>query len=665
MLHSRNATMGLYKLRYPYGDFMSKYKKENKEYTIRSINLKLVLTEELIEKINGEFDTFSNLYDIGVNRYARLPDPTDETIAEEAKKMRRELKSEECSGTFVDLAIGRQGAESHFHLLRDTARKDIFHRDEEIKKLESENINLTKPKSVWFNPVKKVEGTCCMCGREGKMPHYSNEFKEALCEVCAVDFFKYRTIIKPIRRHVMKNYSLCKDMACKEKLSDGIIKEIDRFENQVKEFKGTISNKVKLKGGQWKIDFENRLATISLRKPKEKIQVEFLGDHYYTKFPKYGLLSDVNKFKKLITDSVNRKGGAFLIRKNKNSDSEPLRYEYYLNIPTRYPMQVKEKVEGCILISPRRVLLYINGITKFIELYNPYLKKRIFETRQKEIQGENKDLCICDWNRLPNKNHMFLTNLKEKLGFDWINEYEVTVKKSEDGKTVIVEDDNNINRSIEISINQDAGTAELRSLNNGEYSNNTLYIVESKKNLEDNRYRKKELYLDPQVPMPKKYADGNLLKHVIHKNKETARHIVEEAKKMLSDEGSILLIDYTGIHPEKETKVPIISLNDQICNMMRYDSIYGGSIRWGRLKVLICPHCHTALPEKRANRFIVRDIFLSKIKPWICEEDNCDKRINSPLIAVARHIMSSDIKELLKRPTKKEKEEVDKDCKNR
>lgn len=54
---------------------MSKYKKENKEYTIRSINLKLVLTEELIEKINGEFDTFSNLYDIGVNRYARLPDP--------------------------------------------------------------------------------------------------------------------------------------------------------------------------------------------------------------------------------------------------------------------------------------------------------------------------------------------------------------------------------------------------------------------------------------------------------------------------------------------------------------------------------------------------------------------------------------------------------------
>lgn len=642
---------------------MSRYKKENNEYTIRSINLKLVIKEELVEKINGEFDVFSTLHDIGVNRYARLSDANKETIAEEAKKMRRELKSETCSGTFVDLAVGRKGAESYFHNLRDTAWDDILHRDGEIKKLEKENINLIKPESVWFNPAKKVEGKCCMCGREGKMPHYSNEFKEALCEVCAVDFFKYRTIIKPLRRHVKKNYFLCKDMAGKEKLSDGLIKEIDRFEKQVQEFKGTVSNKVKLKGGPWKVDFEKRLATIPLRKPggKEKIQVEFVGDHYYTNFPEYGLLSDVNNFKKLIKEAENRKGGAWLIRKNISDDSEHPQYEYYLSIPTRYPMQIKEKVEGCILMSPRKVLLYINGDAKFVELYNPYLKKRIYETKQKEIQGKNKNLCVCDWNRLPIKNHMFLTNLRKKLGFDWINENDVTVKKSEDGKTVIVTDDNDINRSIEISISQETGTAELKSINNGECSNNTLYIVESKKNLEENRYKKKELYLDPQVPMPKKYADGNLLKHVRHKNKETARHIVEEAKKMLSDEGNILLVDYTGIHPEKETKVPIISLNDQIYNMLRYDSIYRGSIRWGRLKVLICPHCHTALPEKRDNRFIVRDIFMSKIKSWICQEDKCDIRINSPLIAVARHIMDSDIKELLKRPTKKEKEENDKD----
>lgn len=644
---------------------MSRYKKENNEYTIRSINLKLVPKEKIPEILNEECEIFSALHDIGVNRYARLPDTEKETFAEEAKKMRRELKSDDISGTFVDLAVGRQSAESYFHQKRDMAESRILHIDGEIKKLEKENINLTKPESVWFNPVKKVYGKCCMCGREDKMPLYSNEFKEALCEVCAVDFFAYRETIKKTKRSIRTNYTLCKDIAGKEKLSKGLIKEIDRFERS-EEFKGTISNKVKLKGGQWNVDFENKLATITLRHPRgrEKIQVEFLGDYYYNNFPTYGLLSDEHNFKKLIEDHVRRKGTAFLTRAVKDGDFDSIQYDYYLSIPTHYPMKIKEKVEGCILVSARRVLLYINGKAKFIELYNPYLKKKIYDSKKKEIQGQNKDLCICDWNRIPQKNHMLLSNLKKKLGFGWINEYEVTVKKSEDGKIVTIEDDNDMNRSIEITINQEAGIAELRSVNNGDCSSRNLHIVESKdiamdskRNLNEKKYRRKDLYLEPQVPMPKKYADGNLLKHITHKNKETARHIVEEAKKMLSDEGSVLVISYTGIHPEKELKVPIISLNDQITNMLRYDSIYRGSISWGRLKILICPHCGIALPEKRFNRYIVRDIFFSHIKSWICEEDNCGKYINSPLIAVARHIMSSDVKELLKRPTKKEKDE--------
>jgi hypothetical protein len=649
---------------------MSKYGKENNEYTIRSINLKLVIKEELVEKVNGDFDVFSNLHDIGVNRYARLPDTKKETIAEEAKKMRRELKSEDISGTFVDLAIGQKSAESYFHQQGDKAKKDISRIDGEIKKLEKENINLTKPESIWFNPVKKVYGTCCMCGREGKMPLYSNMFKEALCEVCAVDFFPYRETIKQIKSRIRKNYPLCKDMVGKEKLSNGLIKEIDRFERS-EEFKGTISNKVRLKGSQWNIDFETKLVTITLRQPrgKDKIQVEFLGDHYYNNFPTYGLLSDDHNFKKLIDDHVSGEGTAFLTRKIKSSDSCHIQYDYYLSIPTHYPMKMKEKVEGCIIVSARKVLIYINGNAKFVELYNPYLKKRIYGDKQKEIQGENKKLCICDWNRIPQKNHMLLTNLKKKLGFGWINEYEVTIKKSEDGKVVTIEDDNDINRSIEIIIDQDAGTAELKSVDNGNYSNRTLYIVESKdiavkKKSEEKKYRKKDLYIEPQVPMPKKYAEGNLLKHIQHKNKETARHIVEEAKKMLSGEGSILVINYTGIHPEKETKIPIISLNDQIRNMLRYDSIYRGSISWGNLKVLTCPRCGTVLPEKLANRFIIRDIFLSKIKQWVCDEDNCGKYINSPILAVARQIMSSDVKELLKRPTKKQEEKDEQYCVN-
>jgi hypothetical protein len=658
-------------------DIMTRYKKENNEYTIRTINLKLVPEEELIERIDEEFEVFSTLHDIGVNRYARLPDTKNETLSEEAKKMRRELKSEDISGTFVDLAVGQKGAESYFRLSRDNARKDITHRDDETKKLEKENINLTKPESVWFNTVKKVYGTCCMCGREGKMPLYSNEFKEALCEVCAVDFFTYRETIKANKRHVKKNYRLCKDIAEKEKLSIGLIKEIDRFEREAEEFKGTISNSVKMKGGQWSIDFERKHVTITLRKPrgKEKMKLGFLGDHYYNNFPTYGLFSNEYNFKKLIEDHSKRKGIAFLTRAVKNGDSNPVQYDYYFSVPTHYPMKIKEKVEGCILVSARKVLLYINGKAKFVELYNPYLKKRLYGTKQKEIQGRNKELCICDWNRIPQKNHMLLTNLKKKLGFGWINEYEVTVKKSEDGKIVTVEDDNDINRSIEISINQEAGTAELRSLKNGECSSRTLYIVESKaqdeafrrvtetgkKSLEKIRYRKKELYLEPQIPMPKKYAEGNLLKHIKHKNKETARHIVEEAKKMLSDEGSVVVVDYTGIHPEKELKIPIISLNDQITNMLRYDSIYRGSISWGKLKVLICPRCGTVLPEKLVNRYIVRDIFFSKTKRWICDEDNCGKYINSPILVVARQIMNGDIKELLKRPSKKEKEKDEKE----
>jgi hypothetical protein len=647
---------------------MPKYKKENKGYSIRSINLKLVMPDEFVDKVNEDFEIYSNLHDIGVNRYARLQDQKKASFSEEAKKMRRELQSDDISGTFVDLAVGRQSAESYYHQKKDTAWNDILYMDKETRKLEKENVNLIKPESVYFNPVKNRYGTCCMCEREGKTPFYSNEFEEALCEVCAVDFFAYRETIKTVKRRVKKNYDLCKDMIDREKLSKGLVKVIDKLKGS-EEFKGTISNKVKLKGGQWNVDFEERLATITLRKPRgrDKIQVEFLGDHYYDKFPTYGLYAEEYNFKRLIQDHLARKGTAFLIRAEKNDDSNPVKYDYYLSVPTHYPMNVKEKIEGCILVSVRRVLLYINGKAKFVELYNPYLKKRIYDLKQKDIQGQNKELCLCDWNRIPYKNHMLLNNLKKRLGFNWINEYEVTVKKSEDCSKVTIEDDNNVNRSIEIIISQDGESAELTSINDGERQSRTLYIVESKKkaefgkNIDEKTYRRKDLYIEPQIPMPKKYAKGNLLKHVTHKNKETARRVVEEAKKMLSNEGCVVLVDYTRIHPEKEIKVPIISLNEQIKNMLRYDSIYKDSIRWGRLKVLICPHCHEMLPEKLANRFIIRDILFSKMKSWICDGDKCGEHINNPLIAVARHIMSSDINELLKIETKKEKEEDDKD----
>lgn len=514
-----------------------------------------------------------------------------------------------------------------------------------------------------------------MCGREGKIfwQHNEQEYNESLCEVCAVDFFAYRKPLATLNRNDKTNYFLCKDLASKEQLSKGLLKEINRFDKLIDPFKGTVSNKFKLKGGQWNMDFETKKITITLSN-LDKIQVPFSGgDYYYNNFPKYGLDSDIFKFRKLMEDHISRKGYASIIRINKGGINS-----YYLSIPTHYPMQDRElkveEIEGCILISQRKVLLYINGKAKFIELYNPYLKKRIYGNKTKEIQQENADLCICDWNRIPKKNHMLLLNLKKKLGFDWVNDHDVTVIKSEDDNRVIIKDDYN-DRMIEISINRDTGIGELRLEEDGHsHISLILNIVERKKNLEKtkvvnqinlintdkNKYNKQQstvrrtdIYLGPQIPMPKKYSDGNLLKHIRHKNKETARQIVEEAKKMLNG-GTVVLIDYKGMHPEGESIVPIGSLKDQINNMLRYDSIYGGSIYWGHLKVLTCPNCHKVLPEKKANRLIIRDIFLSDMTEWECEEDHCNKKINSPLIAVARHIMTGDMKEFLKKPTKKD-----------
>lgn len=650
-----------------------KKKKVNVDYSIRSINLKIDPTEEQITLLDDNIQAYTDLHDAGINRYARLPEITKEAMNEESKKMRREFKSEDCDSTFVDLATGSRGAYNYYFTLKKMAEKDILFRDKEIKKIEKDNPNLIKLKSVHFNPAKKFEGICTMCGREGKIPFRSNEKEygfECICEVCAVDFFKYRAPLKSIKRHIMKNYILCKELAEKKNLSEGLRREINRFGKSVETFKKTVSNKFKIKPGRLKINFDTKTAILRL-KDGQKIEAPFSGDHYYKNFPKYGLDSDVLKYKKLVTDFLDGGGYPFLIRKFLSDGKK----EYYLSIPTHYPIVKGDNsnIEGCVLVSQRRVLLYINDKAKFIELYNPYLKKRIFGKIQKDVQDKNKELCICDYNRIPKKNHMLLVNLKKKLGFSWIDEYEVTVTKSEDGKKVVVQDDNNLNRRIEIFVVKEIGKdtdtdsnsegyATLTSIDvNGEVDREEiLYIAERKKRFDkkddgEEKYRRLDLYVSPQITLPKKYSGGNLLKHIRHKNKQTARQIVEEAKKLLNG-GVLVMIDYRGMHPEGEGVVPMGALNDQIRNMLRYDSIYRGSIYWKNLKNLICPNCHNTLPDKLegVNRLIIRDIFLSDTTRWVCEEEICRKKINNPLIAVARHIMNSDIEKLLKPPSKKE-----------
>ncbi len=644
------------------------YSKKKEDYSIRTINVKLNSKIEDEEKFDENIEAYTLFHDIGVNRYAKLENPTKENIDEEAKKMRRELKKPGVySGTFVDNAVGKRAAESYFRDLRKRTKDDLYFRDKEIKKIEKENPNLTKLKNVWFSVIKNTEGTCSMCGRDkifykGCEPEYD----EGLCEVCAVDFFTFREPLKTInRKYIQKNYFLCKDIASKMKLSESLKKEIFRFDKPTEDFKKTISNKFKIKKGQLKMEFDPNIATITLM-DGEKIKVGFSGDYYINNFPKYGLYPGV-KFRTLIGDHLKRGGYAYLIRSDNDGKNE-----YYLSIPTHYPLVNKEfkyeNIKGCILISQRRVLLFINGKIKFIELFNPYIKKRIYGNKSKQIQKENAELCICDWNRIPKKNHKFLVNLKKKLGFDWVNEHDVTVTKSEDANRVIVKYDDDENKKIEIYVNKVNKTAELRSND----ISRKLYIVERKKKseevyqTEEKKYRKMELYLQPQIPIPKKYANGNLLKHIKHKNKEVARQIVEETKRMLNndkDSSSVVLIDYTRMHPEKETVVPMISLNNQIRNMLKYDSIYGGSIDWNHLRILTCPNCNEILPEKSKGkvegkgRLTIRDIFLSKATKWVCEKDICNKKINNPLIAVAKNIMKGDMKKLLKKKKYEENEE--------
>jgi len=95
---------------------------------------------------------------------------------------------------------------------------------------------------------------------------------------------------------------------------------------------------------------------------------------------------------------------------------------------------------------------------------------------------------------------------------------------------------------------------ELLKLIASDGTTHTLHIVSHKKEGKDgvSRYSVTDLYIDQPVSMPNKYSDGNLLNYIEHKNKEVSRHIVEEAKKLLTDKGSVLLLDLTYMHPEGE-----------------------------------------------------------------------------------------------------------------
>lgn len=625
-------------------------KKSNDETVIRTINLKLKPTDESLKYFNNYINFYSILHDTAVNRYIQsgqlqplgikgaMKDYLNPAQKEEFRKELRELG---CSGTFIDLAIGQSGAASYYKTQLKKAKKDIIFRDSKIRNIESESPNLLKLRSVYYPPINDAHGECAMCGKKGEMTNKSNEFEEYLCDVCFMDFRKFRQDLKFIRRrYISKFFFLCKKIAEDHEISQSLRKLLEKYSAPNVILKNTITDKAGIKKFTVKIDFDNK--TVSMKTHSgETMQTEFLGENYYNNFPKYGYMADTNKFKKLITNFLNNGGYPSLLRHRENGQTD-----FFLSIPTHYPApQIKLPVRGYILVSARSILLYINGKIEFFKLNKIYFKKRIFESKRAKISKFNDGLLLFEWNQVGRYNRKLLKNLKNKLGFIWSEEPEVI--KSEDGKTIRISTEN---VTAEISLDNNGDTAILTS---GNGDKRTLYVVETQSKTEN--YTTLKIYLQKPVPMPRKYSEGNLQKYIKHQNQITARIIIEKIKPELPENSGVVLIDYTYLHSEGEGVVtPITTLNTQIKNMLEYEGIYGGSVQWTRLKKLVCPECNNTL-EKAEDRYIIRDILLSNINSWICD-CNFNNRINNPLIVVAKN-MENNIEILLKPLTNKEKTE--------
>lgn len=256
----------------------------------------------------------------------------------------------------------------------------------------------------------------------------------------------------------------------------------------------------------------------------------------------------------------------------------------------------------------------------------------------------------------PKKSHFLLKNLNEKLGYDWVRE--ATVTKPEDGK-ILISEGNNL---IEMTLASDEKTVQFKDNS----TTKTFYVIGKEEVHKSLGLRCKDVCLQEPELLPNKFLEGRLLKYINHKNKVIARRTVETVKVMLKGDAnaSVVVMDYTHMHTESDAgvTVPIVSLNQQITNMLRYDGIYRGTekkglgINWTKLKKLRCPHCHEELDERAENRLIIRDIMINNITDWD-EIHTCQvKKINNPLIAVARNIVDGRIEELLKPATKKDTE---------
>lgn len=385
---------------------------------IRTVNLKLCPTSEQIPLLNKFITDFGIAHDIAVNeifetgrtRVLGIDGSKSSFLYPEEKTALKNKISEfayQKNRTQIEAAIGMSTATAYMTEKYDKIRSDISFRENKIKDLIEKNVDgrIFFVKGIYFNKEKNSkEGVCSVCKNNVITYYWTNETnvgQECICKPCFDVFLEYRKQIKDIKRKGIKNIKVYEAYEQKEKVSDlfKIIMDdvrdyrnyiINKYGSPISYFSHTSSNKTL----NWHqkhvikaIDFDKKLITVRLDKDNT-IHIPFVGEHYYTNYPKYGYEAKSNTFKKLIHDHLNeRAGNSFFIR----NVSEKNGISFYLSVPTNYPIS-KEiyPTGGCIITSSRFVLVYTPQKIIFINLYNHYIKKRMFKREQDKINNKWK-----------------------------------------------------------------------------------------------------------------------------------------------------------------------------------------------------------------------------------------------------------------------------------
>lgn len=427
--------------------------KQKTDKLIRTINLKLCPTSEQIPLLNKFITDYGIAHDMAVNEIfdtgrtnvMGIDGAKSSFLYPEEKTALKNKISEfayPSNRTQIEAAIGMKTATAYMKERYKRIKSDIKNKENKIKKLLNDKVNtdIFFTRGIYFNKEKVAkEGTCSICKQKIITHYWTNEkeyIKECACKPCFDDLCKYRNELKNIKRKSIKNIKIYEAYEASENVSD-LFKRImadvrdyrnyiiNKYGSPINYFSHTSSNKTL----NWhnkhvikSIDFDTQLVSARLDK-NITIQIPFTGENYYTNYPKYGYESKSNTFKKLIHDHINKRAGnSFFIR----SVSEKYGTSFYLSVPTNYPISKDiYPTGGCIITSSKYVLIYTHQKIIFINLYNHYIKKRMFKKEQskhgKKIKKWKRAMKIAKKNNEPFSTPIPL--LPEKFRNNHLNKY--------------------------------------------------------------------------------------------------------------------------------------------------------------------------------------------------------------------------------------------------